>query len=584
MRFQKVLFVLGFLGLAVFSTDLATAQVGTPPITYNGGGSSNGGGSCTGSFCSASAPLAVNLGGTGADNSATSGYFKFTTGSASFLTATQVTADLNLFSSTLKGLVPLSGGGTTNFLRADGTWAAPGGGGTPCTTTALSIQFNSSGSFGCVSGVISNGTSMQISSSDLLLEGSSSGGVTLNAPATGGGVLTLPPGTDTIAGLAATQTVINKTISGSSNTLSNIATGSLATVQGNGTKVQLSTGSTTTGHNAVYDANGNVVDSGAAPATGTVTSVATGACLTGGPITTTGTVAGTYVIDARTTTTEAITAASACKLVTFNNGSATAASLVQATGSAGAGFSFDVENIGAGVVTITPTTSTINGSATLTLAQNTGCTITSDGMNYQISACTAKLPTGSGTVTSVALASASNVACVVSGSPVTTTGTLTCTPAGTSGGVPYFSSSSALSSSAALAANALVIGGGAGASPATTTTGTGVLTALGNNLSAAGGVTSTIASGTSAMGTGAITSGTCATVVTTTATNTATTDVIMAGFNGDPTAVTGYAPATAGMLTIISYPTANNVNFKVCNNTSSSITPGAITLNWRVVR
>jgi hypothetical protein len=38
------------------------------------------------------------------------------------------------------------------------------------------------------------------------------------------------------------------------------------------------------------------------------------------------------------------------------------------------------------------------------------------------------------------------------------------------------------------------------------------------------------------------------------------------------------------MLTIFAYPTANNVNFKVCNNTAGSITPGAITLNWRVVR
>jgi hypothetical protein len=33
----------------------------------------------------------------------------------------------NLFSSTNAGDVPLSGGGTTNFLRADGTWAAPVG-------------------------------------------------------------------------------------------------------------------------------------------------------------------------------------------------------------------------------------------------------------------------------------------------------------------------------------------------------------------------------------------------------------------------------------------------------------------------
>lgn len=96
--------------------------------------------------------------------------------------------------------------------------------------------------------------------------------------------------------------------------------------------------------------------------------------------------------------------------------------------------------------------------------------------------------------------------------------------------------------------------------------------------------TSTIASGTAALGTGAISSGACATVVTAAATGVATTDVVSASFNGDPTAVTGYIPATTGMLTIISYPTANNVNFKVCNNTSASVTPGAITLNWRVVR
>lgn len=96
--------------------------------------------------------------------------------------------------------------------------------------------------------------------------------------------------------------------------------------------------------------------------------------------------------------------------------------------------------------------------------------------------------------------------------------------------------------------------------------------------------TGTIASGTSALGTSAIASGACATVVTTTATGTATTDVIGWGFNGDPTAVTGYVPSTSGMLTIISYPTSGNVNFKVCNNTSASITPGAITLNWRVAR
>jgi hypothetical protein len=111
-----------------------------------------------------------------------------------------------------------------------------------------------------------------------------------------------------------------------------------------------------------------------------------------------------------------------------------------------------------------------------------------------------------------------------------------------------------------------------------------VVTAMGSALSANGGLTTTIASGSTAMGTSAISSATCATVVTATATNTATTDVLTASFNGDPTAVTGYVPLTAGMLTIIAYPTANAANFKVCNSTTSTITPGAITLNWRVVR
>lgn len=51
------------------------------------------------------------------------------TGDPEDLTATQATALLNTFNSTTKGLVPASGGGTTNFLRADGTFAAPPGGG-----------------------------------------------------------------------------------------------------------------------------------------------------------------------------------------------------------------------------------------------------------------------------------------------------------------------------------------------------------------------------------------------------------------------------------------------------------------------
>ncbi|MFN5996465.1 MAG: DUF2793 domain-containing protein [Paracoccaceae bacterium] len=64
------------------------------------------------------------------------------------LTGTQVTALLDAFTSGAKGLAPASGGGTTNFLRADGTWAAPagGGGGSPGGASG-EIQFNNAGVF-----------------------------------------------------------------------------------------------------------------------------------------------------------------------------------------------------------------------------------------------------------------------------------------------------------------------------------------------------------------------------------------------------------------------------------------------------
>jgi hypothetical protein len=51
-------------------------------------------------------------------------------GSPEDLTSAQATALLDTFTSSLKGLAPSSGGGTSNFLRADGTWAAPSGGAT----------------------------------------------------------------------------------------------------------------------------------------------------------------------------------------------------------------------------------------------------------------------------------------------------------------------------------------------------------------------------------------------------------------------------------------------------------------------
>lgn len=94
----------------------------------------------------------------------------------------------------------------------------------------------------------------------------------------------------------------------------------------------------------------------------------------------------------------------------------------------------------------------------------------------------------------------------------------------------------------------------------------------------------TVASSTASLGTSEIASGACASVVSVAGTGIATTDVIDWGFNADPTSTTGYSASANGMLTIIAYPTSGNANFKVCNNTAASITPGAVTLNWKVRR
>jgi hypothetical protein len=66
-------------------------------------------------------------------------------GDAEELTGTQATTLLDTFTSSLKGLAPASGGGTTNFLRADGTWAAPAGGGGGGDLTTLYESYTQTG-------------------------------------------------------------------------------------------------------------------------------------------------------------------------------------------------------------------------------------------------------------------------------------------------------------------------------------------------------------------------------------------------------------------------------------------------------
>lgn len=76
-----------------------------------------------------------------------------TAGDPADLTGTQATALLDTFTSTLKGLAPASGGGTINFLRADGSWAVPAGGGGGEANTASNVNAGGVGVFRQKTGV-----------------------------------------------------------------------------------------------------------------------------------------------------------------------------------------------------------------------------------------------------------------------------------------------------------------------------------------------------------------------------------------------------------------------------------------------
>lgn len=89
-------------------------------------------------------------------------------------------------------------------------------------------------------------------------------------------------------------------------------------------------------------------------------------------------------VNNQTGTSYTVAASDSGKLLTFNNASSIAVTL-PAAASFPTNTAFEFENIGAGVATITPTTSTINGSSTFVLNQNRSVAIFADGTNYQVS-------------------------------------------------------------------------------------------------------------------------------------------------------------------------------------------------------
>ena len=118
--------------LAATISDLATAVAATAAVTANTAKVTNAThtGDVTGAGALTIAANAVdNTKAADMPTASIKGRVTAATGDPEDLTGTQTTTLLDPFTSLLKGLVPASGGGTTNFIRADGVWAPPAGAG-----------------------------------------------------------------------------------------------------------------------------------------------------------------------------------------------------------------------------------------------------------------------------------------------------------------------------------------------------------------------------------------------------------------------------------------------------------------------
>ncbi|CAH1677833.1 hypothetical protein [Chelatococcus sp.] len=272
------------------------------------------------------------------------------------LTSAQATGMLDVFgpdsgSGGAKGLVPGPGAGdaaANKYIKADGVWTTPNG---DAPIAAGNFLANATGGAAVPSAI--NG-SQATSLLSAFTGDSGSGGIK--------GLVPAPAAGDAAA-----------------NKFLNAAGGWSAPGGGSG---GVPTGGTT-GEALVKLSNTNF-DTGWAPisGTGTVTAVTGGAGLSGGTINTTGTLAVAWSTNIQTTTSYTVQASDHAQLVTHSNASPIAVTLPQAGGSFPARWFYFAQNRGAGVVTITPATSTIDGAASLTLAQNQGVMIVSDGTNY----------------------------------------------------------------------------------------------------------------------------------------------------------------------------------------------------------
>lgn len=159
---------------------------------------------------------------------------------------------------------------------------------------------------------------------------------------------------------------------------------SVGTRSGNTTAYVTTTGAQTSGDCVKIDASGNHVANGSACGTAgvSVTAGTPNIVVTPSPGTGTFTVGTTAALNTQSGASYTLLAGDAGKLVLRTNGSAQTDTVPQATGSFTTGFEFGLQT-GAAGDTLTPTTSTVNGLASLKLGAQQASDWVSDGANWR---------------------------------------------------------------------------------------------------------------------------------------------------------------------------------------------------------
>ena len=442
-----------------------------------------------------SGTLPIANGGTNATATPTAGAIAYGTGSAYSFTAAGTSGQVltSAGAGTPTWATPTTGTVTAvSVVSANGLAGTSSGGATPALTLSTTVTGVVKGNGTALSAATAatdyvapsayasaNGLTMATArllgrttaSTGAAEEISVAGGLTLS-----GGTLTGASGTVTAVSVVSANGLAGSSSGGATPalTLSTTITGLL---KGNGTAISAATSGTdyapaTSGTSILYG-NGSggfsnvTIGTGVSFSTGTLSATGSGGTVTSVAALTLGTTG--------TDLTSTVATGTTTPVITLNVPTASASN----RGALSAADWTTFNNKGSGTVTSVTGTAPVVSSGGTTPAISMAAATTSVNGYLTSTDWNTFNNKGSGTVTSVSFTGG-----LITVATATTTPALTV--AGTSGGIPYFSSGTTWASSALLANNAIMLGGGAAATPKTTTTGTGVVTALGVNTGTAG--------------------------------------------------------------------------------------------------